>query len=208
MRGGWSDDEDDDHDHGVDDDGPPSPPAVDDENGPPKDPSHRAVWELCNQIMDCCNIQGYELSCVVCYKLRNAEEKDLFLTAVLGDGAPDFVTTLVTYLHDFGGRLLNEYEQDILEHADLNRKDLVLHADPERYRLARKFCEELYKDHVHVLEYVLILLECPPDYQSVLEEGEYIPYLFRETASLCPRVPYPMITSVVQLIKRRLELGV
>ncbi len=203
MRGGWSDDEED----GNHDDGPP-PPEEDDENEPPKDPSHRAVWELCNQIMDCCNIDGYPLSCFVCYKLRNPEETDLFLTAVLGEGSPDFVNTLVTYLHDFGGRLLSEYEQDILEHADMNRIEPVFEADPERYRLARNFCEELYKDHVHALEYVLILLECPPDYRSVLEEGEYIPYLFRETASLCPRLPYPMITSVVQLIKRRLGLGV
>jgi hypothetical protein len=205
MRGGWSDDEEEEEDnHG---DGPP-PPEEDDENEPPKDPSHRAVWELCNQIMDCCNIEDYPLSCVVCYKLRKPEEKDLFLTSVLGDGAPDFVAALVTYLHDFGGRLVDEYEEGILKYADVNRKDFVLHADPERYRLARNFCEELYKDHVHTLEYVLILLECPPDYRSVLEEGEYIPYLFRETASLCPRIPYPMITSVVQLIKRRLELGV
>ena len=163
------------------------------------------VAALCTEVEDACDADEYPLSCCILYKLRDVD--DLFLTAVTDGGTPDFVKALVAYFQDFGGRQLQEYEVKILERANMNRtslNSLVLQVHPERYEIAKKTCEALYTTQGEALDFILILLECAPEYKTVLGEENYVQYLFRETASVCPREPYPMISSVVQLIKKRL----
>jgi len=166
------------------------------------------VAALCTEVEDACAADDYPLSCCILYKLREGDEKDdLFLTAVTDGGTPDFVKALVAYFEDFGGRQLQEYEVKILERANMNRTSLdslVFQVHTDLYEIAKKACDALYTTQGDALDFILILLECPPEYKTVLGEENYVQYLFRETASVCPREPYPMISSVVRLIKKRL----
>jgi hypothetical protein len=187
---------------------------VQEEDEEPEDTSPVAV--LCREIEGLCNTSDGSLSCCILYKYRAGAgaggaaaddngTKDLFLTYVTSKGTPDFVKALVAYFQDFGGRRVVEYEEKILMWANTERrKELALSANKDNYTEAKDACNSLYTDHAALLEFVLVLLECAPEYRAIVGDDEYVPYLFRETASVCPRLPYPMITSVVQVIKKRL----
>jgi hypothetical protein len=166
------------------------------------------VVSLCEAIEEACNLDVNPLSLCICYKVQG--DVNLYVTALADEGAPNFMVALAHYLLDFDGKQIAEYERDVLQFANMDREEVVVHVDVERYQTARSLCDRLYKRAIDV-EYLLILLECPFDYKQRenendgIPEDEYVHYVFRETVTEATQLAYPIMCSVRDLIKERLK---
>jgi hypothetical protein len=165
--------------------------------------SSSSVAQLCDVIERACNTEEHAIPCCICFKLPG--DPDLHLTAVLDERASTFIRALVEYFESFSGCYLSEYDEAVLSVASMERPEIIYIADTESFLTAKRACEQLYRDDT--LEYVIIFLECPPDYQTQLGDEAYISHIFMETVSASQRTAYPIMTQAVKTIRKRLGLN-